>query len=123
VTIHIERSPQKTSSLPPMDENFMQLSSFSNIEAQGEGLIGPLEINLPYDASLPEDYQTGELVVLYPDGTGWIYVPVEAVDGKAVLYTDELGDPLIAWHFFYDKVEEFLDRLYFKNCAGIQDAA
>jgi hypothetical protein len=97
-SIKIERNPEKVKTLAPIPEGFVALSEFYNFEITGANLIGPVDITIPYDTSkLPEG--EGIPFALFPTSEGWKYVPVELVDGKATIYTEEIGDPLIAWHF------------------------
>ena len=100
VKIILERNPDKAKNMPALGEYMVPISSFYNIETAGEGLVGPVEIHLPVDKSLIPEGMTGSLVALYPDGKGgWRSEPVEEINGKVVLYTDNLSDPLNAWYF------------------------
>jgi hypothetical protein len=100
VEIVLERNPDKAKTMPALGEYTVPVSSFYNIEPKGEGLVGPVEIQLPVDRSLIPEGMDGELVALFPDGKGgWRSEPVDEFNGKAVVFTDDLGDPIIAWYF------------------------
>jgi hypothetical protein len=97
-TVTIERNASKTASMPPLGDKDLPLSDFYNFQIEGGQLIGPVDLVIPFDESkLPK--QDGFLVAMIPTAQGWKYVPVETFGNKANLYTTELGDPLIAWHF------------------------
>ncbi|MFZ5858406.1 MAG: PASTA domain-containing protein [Chloroflexota bacterium] len=97
-TVNIERNPEKIKNLPPLPKEMIQLSDFYNFEIEGANLIGPVDLFIPVDKTLVPDQQ-GILFAMIPSENGWKYIPVEIKDGKANIYTDELGDPLIAWRF------------------------
>lgn len=97
-TVNIERNPEKIKNLPPMPEGMIQLSDFYNFEIEGANLLGPVDLFIPVDETLLPDQQ-GIFFAMIPSENGWNYIPVEVKDGKANIYTDKLGDPLIAWHF------------------------
>lgn len=100
VKIVLERNPDKSKKMPPIGDFVIPLSSFYNIVSDGDGLVGPLEIHLPIDKTLIPKDMDGSFIALYPDGKGaWRSGPVEENNGKVILYTDDLGDPLIALHF------------------------
>jgi PASTA domain-containing protein len=97
-SVKIERNPEKKKNLPELPDGFVQLSDFYNFEITGANLIGPVDITIPYNTSkVPA--QDGIGFALFPTQDGWKYMPVELVDGKATIFTYEIGDPLIAWHF------------------------
>jgi hypothetical protein len=98
VSITVERSPEKANSLPPLGEDVVQLGDFYNFEITDGEILGPVDLVLPFDEALIPEEQ-GVLVFGYPTEDGWEYIPVEAQDDKVTLYTAQVGDPLIAWHF------------------------
>ncbi|MBT3314836.1 MAG: hypothetical protein HN390_09495, partial [Anaerolineae bacterium] len=98
VSITVERSPEKANSLPPLGDDVVQLGDFYNFEITEGEILGPVDLVLPFDEALIPDKQ-GILVFGYPTEDGWEYIPVEAQDDKVTLYTAQVGDPLIAWHF------------------------
>lgn len=107
VEIVLERNPDKAKNMPALGEYTVPVSSFYNIEPKGEGLVGPVEVQLPVDRTLIPEGMDGELVALFPDGKGgWRSESVDEVNGKAVVYTDDLGDPIIAWHFYPRNVDQ-----------------
>ena len=54
---------------------------------------------MPFDESLKPDTDA-ELMAGFPVEGGWNFIPVTDIfDGKAVLYTDNFGDPVIGWRF------------------------
>ena len=125
VEVVLERNPDKAKTMPALGEYNVPVSSFYNIEPKGDGLVGPVEVQLPVDKSLIPEGMEGELVALFPDGKGgWRSETVNEVNGKAVLYTDELGDPIIAWHFgpYDEKLKEHppvsLDEYINNKCDG-----
>lgn len=98
VSVTIERNPDKAKSLPPLPKEVVQVGNFYNFQIEGGKLTGPVDLIIPFNASkLPK--QDGFLVAMIPTDSGWDYIPVIASDNKVDLYTSELGDPLIAWHF------------------------
>ena len=115
VDILIERNPEKTESLPELPEGFVQASDFYNYQVIKGQLTGPVDLVMPFDESLKPDPEA-ELMVGFPVDGGWNFFPVTAVtNGKAVLYTDNLGDPIIGWRFSNwekskEKMEEFAER-------------
>jgi len=98
ITVKIERNPEKTQTLPSLDEGFVQVSDFYNFEVTSGNLTGPVDLTFPVNADLIPD-KTGVLVMAVPTQNGWKYVPVESKDGKVTVFTDQVGDPLIGWHF------------------------
>ncbi|MBT3314837.1 MAG: PASTA domain-containing protein [Anaerolineae bacterium] len=98
VSFIVERSPEKAKTLPPLGDNVVQLGDFYNFEVTEGEIIGPVDLVLPFDEALIPREQ-GVLVFGYPTEDGWEYIPVEAQDDKVTLYTAQVGDPLIAWHF------------------------
>lgn len=97
VDITIERNPDKIDLLPIFDETVVQLGDFYNFEVDGD-LLGAVDLVLPFDESeIPEE--SGMLVAMIPNGESWKYIPVIADGDTVTLYTDNVGDPLIAWHF------------------------
>jgi len=98
VSVKVERNPEKANNLLPLDEGVVKVGDFYNFEIDGT-LNGSVDLILPFDPdSLPES-KAGVLVVAIPTENGWKYVPVIPEGNKVTLYTDEVGDPLIAWHF------------------------
>ena len=103
VELILERNPEKISNFPPLDEGFVPVSSFYNFEVNGGKLNGPVDLTIPLEPSLAPKPGKGILVAAIPDKGGWKYQPVIA-DGKQVkLFTDQIGDPIIAWHFTTDE--------------------
>ncbi len=98
VEVKIERNPEKAQVLPPMDENFVQLSDFYNFEVISGNLTGPVDLTFPINSDLIPD-ESGVLVMAIPTESGWEFVPVESKNGKVAIFTDQIGDPIIAWHF------------------------
>jgi hypothetical protein len=98
VAVKVERNPEKTQTLPPLDEGFVQVSDFYNFEITSGNLTGPVDLTFPVNSDLIPD-ETGVLVMAVPTENGWEYVPVESKDGKVTVFTDQAGDPLIGWHF------------------------
>jgi len=97
-TVIVERNPEKIKSLPPLPDGMVQLSNFYNFEIEGANLIGPVDLFIPVDETLLPDQQ-GILFAMIPSENDWKYIPIEIKDGKANIYTNNLGDPLIAWRF------------------------
>jgi len=98
VSIKVERNPEKASSLPPFDENLVKVGDFYNFEIDGT-INGPVDLVLPFNPELVPENEAGVLVVAIPTDSGWKYIPVVPDGNKVTLYTDQIGDPLIAWHF------------------------
>jgi hypothetical protein len=100
ITVKVERNPEKAQKLPPLDEGLLPVSNFYNFEIAGGVLNDRVDLTLPFDKSLiPDDQKNGFLVAAVPNETGWSYVPVEPTGDKVILWTDQIGDPIIAWHF------------------------
>lgn len=119
VTVTVERNPEKANSLPPLDESVVKVGDFYNFEIDGT-LHGPVDLVLPFDPNSVPESEEGILVVAIPTETGWDYIPVVPNGNKVTLYTNQLGDPLIAWHFSnsdeWDKqVEEMASELKYCN--------
>lgn len=108
VTVTIERNPEKAKALPPLPDGFVQISDFYNFEISGGKLVGPVDITLPINKDLIPQ-KDGILVAAFPTGTDWVYRPVSAESNMVTVYTDHLGDPLIAWHFTDEKELHFCD--------------
>lgn len=98
VAVKVERNPEKRQNLPPLDDGFIQISDFYNFEVTSGNLTGPVDLTFPVDSDLIPD-KTGVLVMAIPTENGWEYVPVESKDGKVTVFTDQIGDPLVVWHF------------------------
>lgn len=105
VSIKVERNPEKANNLPPLDEGVVGVGDFYNFEIDGT-LNGPVDLVLPFDPDSVPENKEGVLVVAIPTENGWKYTPVVPDGNKVTLYTDEVGDPIIAWHFAcIDKVD------------------
>ena len=97
VEITVERNPEKINNLPPLGDEVVQLGDFYNYEVSGE-LTGPVDLILPFDENqIPEE--EGIMVFGYPSEEGWEYIPVIPDGNKVTIYTVNVGDPIIAWHF------------------------
>lgn len=109
VNITIERNPQKINNLPALGKDVVQLGDYYHFEIDGE-LTGPVDLVLPFDTDkIPE--KRGVPVVAFPDGDSWKYVPVIPDGNQVTLYTAEIGDVLIAWHF--DKARKSNDVSFY----------
>lgn len=97
-TIKVERNPDKATKLPSLDDGFVQVSDFYNFEIINGNLTGPVDLTFPINQDLIPK-KDGVLVMAIPTENGWEYVPAEAKDGKVTIFTDNIGDPIIAWHF------------------------
>lgn len=98
VAVKVERNPEKRSSLPPLAEGMIEVSDFYNFEITNGNLTGPVDLTFPFNQDLVPK-KDGILVMAIPTENGWEYVPAEAKDGKVTIFTDNVGDPIIAWHF------------------------
>jgi len=119
VTVTVERNPEKANNLPPLDESVVKVGDFYNFEIDGT-LNGPVDLVLPFDPNSVPENEEGVLVVAIPTENGWDFIPVVPNGNKVTLYTNQLGDPLIAWHFSnsdeWDKqVEEMASELKYCN--------
>lgn len=98
VSVKVERNPEKANNLPPLDDGVVKVGDFYNFEVDGT-LNGSVDLILPFDPDSVPESKAGVLVVAIPTENGWKYTPVIPDRNKVTLYTDEVGDPLIAWHF------------------------
>jgi hypothetical protein len=102
VNVKIERNPEKANGLPALPDNVIQVSDFYNFDIGDAQLSGPVDLVLPFDLNaVPEG--KGIFTVAYPSENGWKYVPVIPNGNKITLYTNDIGDPIIAWHFMCGK--------------------
>ena len=107
VEVLIERNPDKTETLPPLDKDVIQVSDFYNYEIEGGELVGGVDLVFPFDESQIAG-EDGLLTVAIPTEDGWEYIPVANEGGKATYFTTDPGDPIIAWHFFpNDDAEDY----------------
>ena len=98
ISLKVERNPEKANNLPPLDDGVVKVGDFYNFEIDGT-LNGSVDLILPFDLNSVPESKAGVLVVAIPTENGWKYIPVIPDGNKVTLYTDEVGDPLIAWHF------------------------
>jgi hypothetical protein len=113
VHITVERNPEKINDLPPTDDNAIQLGDFYNFEIEGE-LTGPVDLVLPFDESrIPEE--NGVMIFARPNEDGWEYIPVIPDGNTVTLYTNNVGDPLVMWHFENEEIAD-KDRIQFNFC-------
>lgn len=98
VSVKVERNPEKANNLPPLDENIVKVGDFYNFEIDGT-INGAVDLVLPFNPDLVPENEAGVLVAAIPTENGWKYIPVIPDGNKVTLYTDQIGDPLIAWHF------------------------
>jgi len=98
VSVKVERNPEKANNLPPLDENIVKVGDFYNFEIDGT-INGAVDLVLPFNPDLVPENEAGVLVAAIPTEDGWKYIPVVPNGNKVTLYTDEIGDPIIAWHF------------------------
>lgn len=98
VSVKVERNPEKANNLPPIDEGVVKVGDFYSFEIDGT-INGPVDLILPFNAELIPENEAGVLVAAIPTENGWKYIPVVPNGNKVTLYTDQIGDPIIAWHF------------------------
>ncbi|PKN92270.1 MAG: hypothetical protein CVU44_14105 [Chloroflexi bacterium HGW-Chloroflexi-6] len=98
--VTFRRNPEKVAGFPELEEGLTPLSEFYDVTIERQPLNTLVTLMIPFDlARVPDEQQDGFLAALFPAETGWDVVPVESRGGTAIVVTDQLGDPLIAWHF------------------------
>lgn len=105
VSVKIERNPDKAKSLPPLPDGFVQVSDFYNFQITSGELQGPVDITLPINEKMIPN-GNGLLMEVIPTQNGWEARPVENNGDKTTIFTSNIGDPLIAWHFIKSPEEK-----------------